>query len=467
MTKYSIFVLLITNYFLVSGQDFADRQHSPYPQKLALEELKIIKHAIADYHPCPFRYISEKNWNQRYEQVKAIIQAKDSVNMFEFIAWTSPLISLLRDEHSNLYPKADDLKKWSLTKRIFPFEVSIADSSMVIRSLIDPSIDQAFVGREIVSINGRPTQEIVERLKLCGGTSASSDYSGTLYHAFNFDNFSRLYYLCLDQAEAFEIQFKSGEKQYVSGYNAKEASTSIYKLNAETNPEFHISADSNAAYLRISTFWPPAAKTTVGRAQKDIDKFFKRLKAHRTKRIVIDVRGNRGGTPFYATYLAGYFFKQPYTPMKQITAKRQAARDFPKQFKEIRKPVFSPHSEWVTLPRLLKAFDLRHREDLIFEGEVIVLVDAGTGSAASIFAGLMSESDQVRILGHETLGDANQTTGGQFKDFELPYSNLVLTIPLLLFQHGTNEDTYGVRPDSELIDQSLILSEPGMNAANK
>ena len=426
-------------------------------QKQALEELEIIRHAIVNYHPAPFRYLSEDQWHARYHEVRATMEAADAINQFTLLTLVSPLITLMRDEHSDLLPGEDLWKAWQANHRFFPFEVAItAEQSLIIRHALDAAIDPGWVGKKVVSINGNTTADIIEALKLCGGTSASSDFSGTLYHAFNFDNFSRLYYMCVDQSESFEVLFETGETAHFQGYLTSGTLTSMYRYNPENHPELRFSDDSSFAYLRVSAFWPPAFKSNLKQVLQETDRYFRQMATSRVTKLVIDVRGNRGGTPFFSTYLAGYFFEQPFSPFQKITAKRQATEDFSKQFKGVRKPSVDTSTDVVTLPKRLKGFNTNHDESLIFEGEVIVLIDAGTGSAASIFAGLMTQVAGVTFLGQETLGDGAQTTGGQFQVFELPYSKFELTLPLLLFHHGSNPRYYGVKADSPIMDDSLI-----------
>lgn len=435
-------------------------QNIYFSTKHAVSELATIKRVITDYHPSPFRYISETSWHNRYQEVLSAITQKDTISTFEFLSLAGPLVTLMRDEHSKLSPNKDLLKNNIETRRLFPFEVSrSSDNAFIIRKIIDSSIDQGFIGRKINAINGQQVSKIIETLQLCIGSSASSDYSGTLYHALNFDNFSRLYFLCCDQSEKFDIQFSSGEKKQFPGYRPSKRAGTLYKFNAENSPEFYISNDASLAYLKVSSFWPDAFNSSLKRTKEAVDGYFQQLKDRQVSKIVIDVRGNRGGTPFISTYLAGYFFQQPYRPFLQVTAKRKAAEDFPKQFKGPRKPEFTTGSEIVTLPKRLQGFETNHAKNLIFNGEVVVLIDAGSGSASTIFASLMSKVQNIQFLGQETLGDGANTTGGQYSTFDLPYSKLTLRIPLLMFHHGPNEAFYGVKADSAEIDSTLLLNK--------
>ena len=432
-------------------------QSNDFTREQAITELKTIRQAITDYHPSPFRYISKESWSSQYQEVQSIIEKKNTITTFEYIQLVSPLIGIIRDEHSKLFPNKDFIQNTIATHRLFPFEVSkSSESTFIIRRVIDSSIDPKYIGKEISMINGRRVTDIMEALKLCGGSSASSDYSGTLYHALNYDNFSRLYFLCVDQSETFEIQFSSGQNESFPGYRPQKRTTTLHQFNPETSPEIYLAPDNSIAHLRVSSFWPEAFNLSFRQYEEKIDDFFQQVKDRQIQKVVIDVRGNRGGTPFLSTYLAGYFFQQPFKPFQQVTARRKAAEDFSKQFKGVRKPTFQSGSDVVTLPKRLAGFETHHEKSLIFEGEVVVLIDAGTGSASTIFASLMSQLNNISFQGEETLGDANRTTGGQYKVFELPYSKLALRIPLLLFHHGPDEPAYGIKADSPVMDLHML-----------
>ena len=89
---------------------------------------------------------------------------------------------------------------------------------------------------------------------------------------------------------------------------------------------------------------------------------------------------------------------------------------------------FIEGSDQVILERNVQGFKDDQPKRKMFDGEVTVLINGGSGSASGIFCGHMAKYDKVRFLGTETLGDAHQMTGGQFMHLKSSATKTVLSI---------------------------------------
>ena len=93
-------------------------------------------------------------------------------------------------------------------------------------------------------------------------------------------------------------------------------------------------------------------------------------------------------------------------------------------------------------------FDLK---DLKFEGEVFVLTSGKTFSAAADFARILSQLDNVTLIGEETGGANNGRTANMLLNYSMPNSALQVQVPVIseTFENtGENSKTgRGVFPD--------------------
>ena len=86
---------------------------------------------------------------------------------------------------------------------------------------------------------------------------------------------------------------------------------------------------------------------------------------------------------------------------------------------------------------------------ITFKGELIILIDGKSSSAAGDFSGLVKAFDRATFVGEETGGNPHTNTAGDRFTLVLPNSGLQIIIPTLLYKIETDElnNGYGIRPD--------------------
>ncbi len=156
--------------------------------------------------------------------------------------------------------------------------------------------------------------------------------------------------------------------------------------------------------------------------KKHIDKMMKFAEGH--PKFILDLRGNHGGYVKIEEYLVGYFFDRDVTIGDFITRKK-------------------------TQRRIAKS-----RKKNVFSGELIVLIDSESASAAEVFARVIQLEKRGKIIGDLSsgavmtsiqLGMANVRGTTGFETVSL-YS-LNLTIGDLVMSDGNRLENIGVVPD--------------------
>lgn len=90
----------------------------------------------------------------------------------------------------------------------------------------------------------------------------------------------------------------------------------------------------------------------------------------------------------------------------------------------------------------------------LFKGDVTVLVDNGTYSAATEFALLAKEYGDITVAGTETGGNCAQHNGDLTLKYQLPESGVSVEIPYMHIKHWQTScaDTFeGIQPDHRLL----------------
>jgi hypothetical protein len=201
--------------------------------------------------------------------------------------------------------------------------------------------------------------------------------------------------------------------------------------------------NADAGYLRVYTF----SLEKDERFEKDLMRAMRELAADHARTLIIDVRGNSGGFARYVTTLLETFANREF---------EDSAGEW-KVSEETRTKKYRGWVRAVGLDRLLKSSGglsawapVKHKPKPRFTGNVCILTDATSYSAAIRLADIAQYYKFATILGEETGGTANMH--GNALPFQLPNSHLTLTIASARFwrANGERADRTAVRPDIAL-----------------
>lgn len=91
-------------------------------------------------------------------------------------------------------------------------------------------------------------------------------------------------------------------------------------------------------------------------------------------------------------------------------------------------------------------------EDLIYKGNLYVLINGGSYSASSLIAANLQLKNRAFFVGEETGGDFNGTVAGLMPDFKLPNSKLKMTVGTVYLSpiEKRTEIGHGIYPNQEI-----------------
>jgi hypothetical protein len=177
--------------------------------------------------------------------------------------------------------------------------------------------------------------------------------------------------------------------------------------------------DESIGYLKLSRFIPAALSRDAVRAAVD------RI-AH-SSTVIVDLRGNIGGSPDAVAQLLSAFFAAERGPVELHVAENRAAH--------IRDAV-------MTDPALARA--------TLAQAQLFVLIDAKTASAAEMFAYAAHRTGRAKLIGETTAGAGN---GGMKYSVG---SGFAVVVPEWRVLTGPGWEGGGVTPDVR-VDSSQAL----------
>ena len=368
-------------------------------------------------HPDPYTHTPEAIFNEKIDSVKSTLS--EPLSTLEFFKKTAFIVALIRDGHSSaMLPNSwvEDHKK---DEGCFPYEMHLTNKNelYVLKNFSEGEMKP---GTKVLSINGITTDSFLRSIDPYISYELES-FRNTIID----DNFEQYLYLAFGKIDGltFEYQSSSISKSVIKNIPKKEwekfqkdGREERDLLIAKGNPYAYENLGNGVGQIHIYGFSTDNFKAY----NLFLLKTFKKIQKDSIHSLIIDIRGNYGGWPKIASELFHYIHEGYFKTM----AKSSAKVSYPYQrFYYDRYPYLrtSPPSN----------IDRRHYVDLYsiltkdlgtylnesasfneepitekseFNGDVYLLTNRDSYSAASSFASTFQCYSMGIIIGEETGG---------------------------------------------------------------
>ena len=436
-----LFAIIILSY-LSSCAVFRPNQTDPETVNHIQNKLYSPKELNEDFNR--FRKILEEKtaglYTDRVELSRRLEKAEAALTKpmteLEFYRLLTPSMAALRCGHSFLSVSETMETHMRLNAAFFPLSVRFIDSRIYV--IADPRNTGIAPGSEILSINGNRADEIIGeitlRLSTDGEDTGRPRYDGERW-------FAAFYYSFIDTSDTFDVVIsssKTGEplKKTLRGVSdsslAKTAQGVIFDtINAPYSHRFH----SDYAVLTIPCF----IYSDFGAYKSFLRDFFTELSRRETETLIVDLRGNYGGTPKPTVELFKYLIDTPL-------------------------PFFGEDNIFY-LGRYKKPID---PEENHFQGNLYLLMDEAGFSMNSFLLSLLKYNDIGTLVGAQSAGGWKCSDAA--RNAVLPRTGLRLRYSTGVFSTAVEgmEPGWGIEPDLEVswsLDHYTENRDPVMAAA--
>ncbi|RYZ48295.1 MAG: hypothetical protein EOO14_22355, partial [Chitinophagaceae bacterium] len=219
------------------------------------------------------------------------------------------------------------------------------------------------------------------------------------------------------------------------------------RLELESMRSLRIDTSLNTAFMEVNTF-------TKGNSLRSFfRKSFKEIKKKKIPNLVVDVRGNGGGSVVLSNLLTKYIADKPFTIADSLYALRRTS-----EYGKYRNGRFF---NWLFLQFLTRKrkdgtyhFGLYEGKKFSpkstnhFDGTTYIVTGGNTFSAATLFAKTLKDQDDVIVVGEETGGGAYGNSAWLIPDVTLPNTGVRFRLPLFRLVIDKNEQKgFGVQPE--------------------
>lgn len=312
-------------------------------------------------------------------------------------------------------------------------------------------------GSQIARVNGMTCSDYLRHLK---------EHSWLRWIAGNTDGIERQLLVVPDGKDfhGWNIDFilpdGSSRGEFVPAKKGRPSRQSTEFLDWNTGNCVCVELSEKVGYVRVKAM----VHFLRGSDEKKIRDFLKRSRGQYDK-LIVDVRGNGGGSTFYAyDTLIRPFLREPVVYRQVSGVRRKFRAGMPETeekrlragistwawetgIEQITPPAGFDPNEWIFY-QIAREVKPSNRYD--FDGRLFILTDHGSGSATETYADAVQRIGLGTLLGQRTAG----ALGNYFMadTIRLPASGMIVRLEadLDLNPDGSIQERVGTKPDMEL-----------------
>jgi hypothetical protein len=421
------------------------------PEKLK-EDFDLFRLALEEAHAGLYRYTPKKEISDFFNSLYSRLDSE--MSEIEFFRLLSPVIEKTHCLHTAIYPSGTYRKAMEKEKKFFPLAVNFfSGRAYVVRDF--GATGPIPIGSEVLTVNGRPMNEVLERLKAV----LPSDGRNETYKLRVLDRlFSEKYFLYIGPAEIFEISFRDPGSDRVR--SAAVPAVMLETINHKSpgfqelyreSLKLEVMKEAPIAILTVKTFVPRILQQMGFDYARFLEDAFKEIREKNIQHLVIDLRWNDGGEG--SAEILTYLLDRPFAVNARIDTPRTRYSFLEFTDKGLFFNAFHPRLWTRDGERyLLKGRwgETKKPQEPHFSGKVYILVNGMSISDTSSFAALAHYHRRAVFIGEETGGGYFGGNSGDYLGLTLPHSKLFIRIPIRCYIQAVSEYPYrdrGVIPD--------------------
>ncbi len=459
------------------------------------EDARHLRQGLEKLHPALYRYTPRREMDSLFDALSAA--ADGPMRYQEFFRAVSRVVAQVRCQHTVAAPNGAVLERILREGRFFPLKVFWEFAPVGAYSTFDFSSRANLPpGTRIVRINGQSMQDIYRTLipYFSSDGGILTNKHSRLQHDIEFQFW---YYVLIGQPETFEVvlQMPDGGKR-VQSYRAvtlgewqqhykkfsarKDTALQRFIRHYETREE-----KKRAEPVRLS--FPAGRVGLLTVSTLDAENFtekvagaFAQVKRWGIGHLIIDVRGNGGGSDINGQFLFTHLLRQPAPYFDSL----YATADIPFLLRHTDKdsawwtdtrPLLDslPGGRWGTQPSVNEGLRVQQPPPNAFTGKVYVLMDGRSASTTAEFTAATHFHGLATFIGEESGGAYHGGNGGDFATLTLPHSRIDVLIPLARYVMNSGNTRLagrGTLPDHPVpgtIADVLALRDPQLAFALK
>ena len=454
---------LVTAFFCLNCSSV---QSTRFPADAVREDLTYLYETLESSHYDLYVNTGKDVFDKEYKRISGSIT--DSLSAIQIYRLFQPFTALSKLEHCFMeFPLNSYVSFLQEGGKVFPFDVYFEENRVLIKNNFSTN-STVIRGDQIISLNGRPVEEVLRDMYtyLSG---EDNDVKNTW--AVGFYTFPRLFWIVYDSCETVDIEIKkrsgSAITARVAAIPAIEFEGKVAEQKSILAPHREFQFIREIAYLHPGQFANMAAGSPNGlekeayengEFRRFLDSCFIEIHKKQAKYLIVDLRGNPGGSNTFSDPMVAYFASRPFSfCSKFIVRTSQNTKESWKDVSdstllELRAQILS-HENGSRFEVSIPKYQPR-KDSLRFGGKVYVLINRYTYSNATVTAAMIQDYGFGKLVGEATV-DA-PTVYGSIQNFRLPNTQMLVSYPkAFAIRPNGNSSFHGVVPDYQVKESIL------------
>ena len=423
-------------------------------------DFDLMRRALEEAHAGLYRYSTKAEMDRVFAKQRS--KLGQGMTKAEFAAILGETLAPIRCGHTNVSPDAATQATSAAVPKL-PLQVVIERNRVFVLLNDSPDNQTIAPGMEILEINGHKPREIISRIapKLAADGDIESGKRIRIQRGF-----AQYYWFVVEQTSNFTVKARDAAGKTVTAQlkGVLDADRAKNKNNVNAAVQVSLATldwsrenlamrflkDPEIAQIRIRGFG--------GRDYPQwIESSFKTLKEKGTKTLIVDLRGNGGGSDMFGAMLVSYLTDKPFRYFDHINVKtidpsfKQFSDWRTEREGDLRNGVATnPKGGYLVTAKLHPGVAEQPPGKYPFTGKTFVLIDGGTFSTAADFCAVIHHLKRATFIGEETGGGYYGNNSGMQAIVTLPNSKARVRIPMYEYWNavpGYDGKRRGTKPD--------------------
>ncbi len=436
--KYHILLIII---FYTT---FVHAQSVTFTTEQLKSDINYLQHQLELKHAGLYTYTDMKTLFHVFDSLENNIPGP--MTDLEFYAYVSPVLSVIKDGHTMIFPNTETINYHNANSLFFPFRI-LNDGEKMFVELNYSTTDLIPNGSQILSINGMNSSELLNRLL----STMMRDGNNPSYPIWILNWwFNEYYSYVFGHPETFNIEFidpdgkqemktiKALPKEEIfanreSRYPNRQFSRT-YDQKPGTAVTLTMDTKNSTAIIKIKDWDLKILKNTYHqKLVKEIDKCFDTIFKNNIQNLIIDIRDNQGGHMVNSIHVLSYLLDTSFNMIDNFYKVDQAYSSID----AVRNKKVNGE----------KSYNNKVRKQ-VFSGNVYVLINGGSFSNSGLFVSTLKRHNRATFVGEET-GGSIYSLNSSIKTILLPETKLRIEIPIKRSSINEQEKNtgHGLIPD--------------------